>query len=197
MRKFTKDNWKIDMSSCVSNECMHTFIYPEHLRIKQIDEDVHIALARMYEDDKGSYDECYANARLIAAAPKMYERLKLLARLISRQAQGQLRENISPDIAQSIYELLAEIDNEPAETMKYSSSFFQNRNCEYFPCHQVEDTENFNCMFCFCPLYHMKNCSGNPCWLSNGVKDCSGCTLPHRDYNAVISMLKEEAKDVH
>ena len=71
-----------------------------------------------------------ANARLIAAAPKMYERLKLLARLISRQAQGQLRENISPDIVQSIYELLAEIDNEPAETMKYSSSFFQNRNCE-------------------------------------------------------------------
>ena len=40
MRKFTEDNWKIDMSSCVSNECTHTFIYPEHLRIKQIDEDV-------------------------------------------------------------------------------------------------------------------------------------------------------------
>ena len=138
-----------------------------------------------------------ANARLIAAAPKMYERLKLLARLISRQAQSQLRENISPDIAHTIYELLAEIDNEPVETMKYSSSFFQNRNCEYFPCHQVEDTEHFSCLFCFCPLYHMEKCGGKPLMLSNGVKDCSGCTLPHRDYNAVISILKEEAKDVH
>ena len=90
-----------------------------------------------------------ANARLIAAAPKMYERLKLLARLISRQAQNQLNRKIDPAITNSIYELLAEIDNEPVETMKYSSSFFQNRNCEYFPCHQVEDTEHFSCLFCF------------------------------------------------
>ena len=137
-----------------------------------------------------------ANARLIAAAPKMYECLKLLARLISRQAQNQLNRKIDPAITNSIYELLAEIDNEPVETMKYSSSFFQNRNCEYFPCHQVEDTEHFSCLFCFCPLYHMEKCSGSPRWLSNGVKDCSGCTLPHRYYNRVISILKEEAKDV-
>ena len=137
-----------------------------------------------------------ANARLIAAAPKMYERLKLLARLISRQAQNQLNRKIDPAITNSIYELLAEIDNEPAETMKYSSSFFQNRNCEYFPCHQVEDTEHFSCLFCFCPLYHMKKCGGKYRTLSNGVKACSGCTLPHRNYNRVISILKEEAKDV-
>ena len=104
MRKFTEDNWKIDMSSCVSDECTHTFIYPEHLRIEQIDEDVYIALARIYEDDKGSYDECYANARLIASAPEMYELLKVW---VNVQAQPTLRN------AQArAQELLARIDGE-------------------------------------------------------------------------------------
>ena len=132
-----------------------------------------------------------ANARLIAAAPKMYERLKLMARLLSRQAQGQFNDKFDPAIADSIYELLAEIDHEPVETMKYSSSFFQNRNCEYFPCHEVEDADCFSCLFCFCPLYRMEKCGGKYQILSNGVKDCSECTLPHTDYNRVISMLKE------
>ena len=119
MRKFTKDNWKIDMSSCVSNECTHTFIYPEHLRIKQIDEDVHIALVRMYEDDKGSYDECYANARLIAAAPKLYELLSVNASIIDTLIQEYELEDADKawlsdhlDMAEN---LLARIDGEEAE----------------------------------------------------------------------------------
>ena len=29
-----------------------------------------------------------------------------------------------------------------------SYRFFQNLNCEYFPCHKVNDVKNFNCMFC-------------------------------------------------
>lgn len=32
-------------------------------------------------------------------------------------------------------------------------AFFQNRACEYFPCHPMGDEENFNCLFCYCPLY--------------------------------------------
>ncbi|MBP8030977.1 MAG: metal-binding protein, partial [Acetobacterium sp.] len=31
--------------------------------------------------------------------------------------------------------------------------FFQHRDCEYFPCHQADDLEDFNCLFCYCPLY--------------------------------------------
>ena len=185
MSKFTAGKWKIDMSSSVSYECLHTFIYPEDIQVKQIDKDVHIALVNH------AYPEWQANARLIAAAPKMYERLKLMARLLSRQAQGQFNDKFDPAIADSIYELLAKIDHEPVETMKYSSSFFQNRNCEYFPCHEVEDADCFSCLFCFCPLYRMEKCGGKYQILSNGVKDCSGCTLPHTDYNRVISMLKE------
>ena len=38
-----------------------------------------------------------------------------------------------------------------------------------------------NCLFCFCPLYALgEDCGGNYCYTAEGVKDCSGCTLPHR-----------------
>lgn len=60
-------------------------------------------------------------------------------------------------------------------------SFFCNRQCEYFPCHQTDDPENFNCLFCYCPLYVLgPDCGGQFQYLENGVKDCSACTLPHR-----------------
>lgn len=60
-------------------------------------------------------------------------------------------------------------------------SFFCNKDCEYFPCHPVSDPEEFNCLFCFCPLYVLgRNCGGNFTYLENGFKDCSSCLLPHR-----------------
>ena len=31
--------------------------------------------------------------------------------------------------------------------------FFQNKECEYFPCHAGADKESFSCLFCYCPLY--------------------------------------------
>ena len=31
--------------------------------------------------------------------------------------------------------------------MDASYRFFQNRACEFFPCHAVEDVEKFNCLF--------------------------------------------------
>ena len=77
--------------------------------------------------------------------------------------------------------------------MKNSYRFFQNSKCEYFPCHKVNDTENFNCLFCFCPLYHMENCGGNFSVLPNGIKDCTDCTRPHYNYQAIIDTLRKEA----
>ena len=77
--------------------------------------------------------------------------------------------------------------------MKNSSSFFKNINCENFPCHKVENTENFNCLFCYCPLYHLEDCGGNYSFIENGVKDCSNCTLPHKanNYDYIIKKLGE------
>ena len=32
-------------------------------------------------------------------------------------------------------------------------AFFQNTDCEYFPCHKTAHPERFNCLFCYCPLH--------------------------------------------
>ncbi|MBQ2752239.1 MAG: cysteine-rich small domain-containing protein [Oscillospiraceae bacterium] len=66
--------------------------------------------------------------------------------------------------------------------MKNNYSFFQNADCEYFPCHKVSDTGSFNCLFCYCPLYALgKNCGGNFSYTENGIKDCTDCLIPHRE----------------
>ena len=58
--------------------------------------------------------------------------------------------------------------------------FFSNRECEYFPCHPTDDPENFNCLFCYCPLYALGDqCGGNFTYIGDLCKDCSNCMLPH------------------
>lgn len=59
-------------------------------------------------------------------------------------------------------------------------SFFQNKECEYFPCHKGIEEDKFNCLFCYCPLYALgMECGGNPAFGESGIKDCTNCTLPH------------------
>ncbi len=63
-------------------------------------------------------------------------------------------------------------------------SFFQNRECEYFPCHKCADDKAFSCLFCYCPLYALgENCGGNFTYTETGIKDCSACLFPHRREN--------------
>ena len=63
-------------------------------------------------------------------------------------------------------------------------SFFKHEKCEAFPCHKVENKEDFNCLFCYCPLYLLGgDCGGDFKYLPNGVKDCSPCSLPHERDN--------------
>lgn len=74
---------------------------------------------------------------------------------------------------------------------KPAHAFVQNRACRYFPCHETNDPEHFSCLFCYCPLYRMEKCGGNPTFLSNGIKDCSNCTVPHFHYDYVVKRLIE------
>ncbi len=61
-----------------------------------------------------------------------------------------------------------------------SAKYFCNSSCRFFPCHDGADPEHFNCLFCYCPLYALgSRCGGNFRYLENGIKDCSGCLLPH------------------
>ncbi len=69
-------------------------------------------------------------------------------------------------------------------------SFFQNKDCAFFPCHSGVDTEKFNCLFCYCPLYALGDqCGGNFTYLESGIKDCSNCLRPHirENYASILS----------
>ena len=58
--------------------------------------------------------------------------------------------------------------------------FVQNTACEFFPCHENIEEDKFNCLFCYCPLYTLKDeCGGNPEFLADGTKDCMNCTVTH------------------
>lgn len=72
--------------------------------------------------------------------------------------------------------------------------FFSHKMCEYFPCHATQKPEEFNCLFCYCPLYALgEACGGNYKYLDNGIKDCSNCLLPHRkdSYDLIIRKYPE------
>ena len=76
-------------------------------------------------------------------------------------------------------------------------SFFSNTACECFPCHKTTDPENFNCLFCYCPLYALGDrCGGSFTYLDDGVKDCSACLVPHRrdSYGYIIDQFPRVAE---
>jgi len=79
--------------------------------------------------------------------------------------------------------------------MKNSYKYFRNNECEYFPCHKADSYEDFNCMFCFCPLYHQKQtCGGNYYISDKGIKICTDCIKPHKPefYDYAMERLKAE-----
>lgn len=77
--------------------------------------------------------------------------------------------------------------------MKNSYRFFENKECDHFPCHKGLD--EFNCLFCYCPMYHIENCPGNPVFKEKdgkSLKICTNCTFPHRveNYDKLIEVIK-------
>lgn len=73
-------------------------------------------------------------------------------------------------------------------------TFFQNKGCAYFPCHACDDTDSFNCLFCYCPLYALGDrCGGNFTYTEQGIKDCSGCLRPHKreNYETILKHMPQ------
>ena len=78
--------------------------------------------------------------------------------------------------------------------MENNSSFFCNKECKYFPCHETKDPDSFNCLFCYCPLYfYGDRCGGHFKITAKGVKSCINCTIPHHPNSAeyINAKLKE------
>lgn len=74
--------------------------------------------------------------------------------------------------------------------------FFQNLKCPHFPCHTGVDKTEFNCLFCYCPLYALgSECGGNFVYTKKGYKNCVNCVVPHvRDTGAAL--VKERFKEL-
>ena len=75
-----------------------------------------------------------------------------------------------------------------------NSKFFENRDCEFYPCHNGLKYFNFNCLFCYCPFYNDTECGGNFEVLSNGIKDCTNCIYPHvpENYDKIVERLRDK-----
>ena len=75
-------------------------------------------------------------------------------------------------------------------------SFFQNRACPYFPCHEGVAEDDFNCLFCYCPLYALgERCGGDFSFTESGVKNCRDCALPHRGESG-IQLVKRKFPEI-
>lgn len=75
------------------------------------------------------------------------------------------------------------------EKAKNGNQFFQNRECEHFPCHPGVPEGEFNCLFCYCPLYPLgKQCGGNYLYTEKNIKSCKNCAFPHfREHYGLIT----------
>ena len=74
--------------------------------------------------------------------------------------------------------------------------FFQNRACPFFPCHRGVEERDFNCLFCYCPLFALgERCGGGFRYTEAGVKSCESCAFPHRreNYDRVLARWPELA----
>ena len=74
--------------------------------------------------------------------------------------------------------------------------FFTHKECEFFPCHEGIEPEEFNCLFCYCPLYALgPRCGGDFTYNDRGNKVCTDCAKPHRG-DAGTQLVKEHFKEL-
>lgn len=84
--------------------------------------------------------------------------------------------------------------------MQNSYRYFKNEQCKYFPCHKIEEGQDFNCLFCYCPLNQYEDCPGNPRIIEREsgkkIKDCTNCTFPHmpENYDYIVHFLSNKMK---
>lgn len=81
-----------------------------------------------------------------------------------------------------------------SEKMSKNYSYFSHKECEYFPCHPKAKEDNFNCLFCFCPLYALGDqCGGNFTYTEKGIKSCEKCMYPHlrENYDKIMQKCVE------
>jgi len=83
--------------------------------------------------------------------------------------------------------------------MENNHRFFRNHGCKYFPCHKNIKEDEFNCLFCYCPLYAMGDKCGGVFEYVKDLKICTNCHRPHNPdyYDIIIAKLKGTKEDIN
>ena len=72
---------------------------------------------------------------------------------------------------------------ETSNTHEYP--FFTHRECQYFPCHEGVDPDEFNCLFCYCPLYALgPECGGDFTYSEKATKTAPAARNSTRETTA-------------
>ena len=126
------------------------------------------------------------------------ERAGLLNRLLAEQADAVVRmtcgvaQVLKGMLPEGVHDAVLSADDRDSESEgerrdgarkppQAGHSFFSNRACKYFPCHEGVDEDEFNCLFCYCPLYALgPACGGDFTYTETGRKNCTACSIPHR-----------------
>lgn len=112
---------------------------------------------------------------------------------------GSDNKILFPDFSLHLCTELENVESYFLETVSNknnSHSYFENKQCKYYPCHPF--LSDMNCLFCYCPLYPNPDCIGNPSYITSKtgktIKDCSHCVLPHISggWKKIIAELTEE-----
>ncbi len=72
--------------------------------------------------------------------------------------------------------------------------FFQNRLCEYYPCHPVQTPRpSAACFATVRSTPWVTGCGGNFHYTPNGIKDCTHCLRPHirENYSKILEKMPE------
>ena len=82
--------------------------------------------------------------------------------------------------------------------MENTERFFCNRECRYFPCHSGIREDEFNCLFCYCPLYFLGDKCGGNFRIKGGIKSCIDCTRPHEseNFDEINEVLRVHLKEI-
>jgi len=115
----------------------------------------------------------------------------------SSQASSQVMPQTKPQIMpQTKPQIMPQVDCCCAPQHE-ADFFFQNTACEYFPCHNNVPVDQFNCMFCYCPLYALGDeCGGEIRYADKGIKDCSACTKNHEGVAGGVWVVEQSTRVV-
>ena len=82
--------------------------------------------------------------------------------------------------------------------MSDNYKFYNNKECEFLPCHKTNYPDDIYCLFCYCPLYTLgKNCGGNFKYTDKGIKPRYVCLLPppKNNYDYIMSKFQDIIKN--